>query len=98
MRYVVNEGRSGVNALVDIYLDERPTRTRSRRPSSRPRGSRTWRAIRRYYGRSLLRRSPADTRVILVMHTDPKPGEDEGYPNYVGNIDYLEFGLAPLPE
>ncbi|MGO2470779.1 MAG: fibronectin type III domain-containing protein [Microbacterium gubbeenense] len=96
VRYVVNEGRSGVNASVDIYLDEKTDENKVATAELAPTGN-DWEA----YGETtvdLLREVSGEHTVILVMHTDPKPGEDEGYPNYVGNIDYLEFGLAPLPE
>lgn len=96
LRYIVNEGRSGLNSSIDVYLDEK-TDDNKIATVAMPATGNDWEA----YGDTtvdLLREVTGQHTVIVVMHAEPKPGEAADYPNYVGNIDYLEFGLAPLPE
>jgi len=96
LRYVVNEARSGLNSSIEVYLDEK-TEENKIATVAMPATGNDWEA----YGETtvdLLREVSGQHTVIVVMHADPKPGEAADYPNYVGNIDYLEFGLAPLPE
>src|SRR5690606_38372798 len=96
LRYVVNEARSGLNSSIEVYLDEK-TEENKIATVAMPATGNDWEA----YGETtvdLLREVSGQHTVIVVMHAEPKPGEAADYPNYVGNIDYLEFGLAPLPE
>ena len=96
LRYVVNESRSGVNSSIDVYLDEKQDENLAATVALEPTGS-DWTS----YGETtadLLTDVSGEHTVIMVMHVDPKPGQGGTYPNYVGNIDYLEFGPEPLPE
>lgn len=96
LRYVVNEGRSGLNSSIDVYLDEKTDENKVATVAMPSTGN-DWEA----YSETtvdLLREVSGQHTVIVVMHADPKTGEADGYPNYVGNLDYLEFGLAPLPD
>jgi len=95
MRYVVNESRSGANSSIDVYLDEKTDANKVATVELPPTGN-DWDA----YGETtidLLREVSGEHTIILVMHADPKPEQDAGYPNYVANVDYLEFGPEPLP-
>ncbi|WP_407317514.1 fibronectin type III domain-containing protein [Isoptericola halotolerans] len=96
LRYTVHEGRSGVNPSIDVFLDEKSDATRVATMDLGVTGS-DWDS----YGETtvdLLQEVSGEHRLIVVMHVDPKPGQGAGYPNYVGNIDYLELGPEPLPE
>jgi hypothetical protein len=96
VRYVVNESRSGVNPSIDVYLDEKSAENKAATIALEPTGS-DWTS----YGETtadLLTEVSGEHTVIVVMHVDPKPGASESYPNYVGNIDYLELGPESLPE
>jgi hypothetical protein len=96
VRYVVNESRSGVNPSIDVYLDEKSAENKVATVALEATGS-DWAS----YGETtadLLTEVSGEHTVIVVMQVDPKPGESASYPNYVGNLDYLEFGPERLPE
>ncbi|WP_275002414.1 fibronectin type III domain-containing protein [Promicromonospora iranensis] len=96
VRYVVNESRSGVSPSIDVYLDEKSAENKVATVALEATGS-DWSS----YGQTtadLLTEVSGEHKVIVVMHVDPKPGESGSYPNYVGNIDFLEFGPESLPE
>ncbi|WP_419706663.1 fibronectin type III domain-containing protein [Promicromonospora sp. NFX87] len=96
LRYVINSGRSGVNQSMDVYLDEKSDENKVATVALSATGG-DWSS----YGATtadLLTEVSGRHKVIVVMHVDPKPGEAAGFPNYFGNIDYLEFGPESLPE
>lgn len=96
LRYIVNESRSGVNPSIEVYLDEKTDENKIADLALEATGS-DWGAYGEATG-DLLTEVTGEHRVIVVLRVDPKPDAGTDYPNYFGNIDYLEFGPERLPE